>query len=68
MSCIGSIDPWHALSVLQDLSPTERALYILGTAHCANMSDGKSTDPETLIKARKVSNSAESLLYIYVCI
>ena len=33
----GSVDPWHALSVLRDLSKTETAIYIPGTAHCANM-------------------------------
>ncbi len=31
----GSIDPWHFLGVLSDLSPTVQAVFITGTAHCA---------------------------------
>ncbi len=33
----GDIDPWHALSVLQNLSPSVTAILIHGTAHCADM-------------------------------
>ncbi len=29
----GDIDPWHALSVVHDLSPSLTAIYIHGTAH-----------------------------------
>ncbi|KAH0631521.1 hypothetical protein JD844_005874, partial [Phrynosoma platyrhinos] len=29
----GDIDPWHALSILEDQSPSERAILINGTAH-----------------------------------
>ncbi len=50
----GSIDPWHALSVLEDLSDTETAIYIPGTAHCANMHSDESQDPQALRKARQV--------------
>jgi mannitol-1-phosphate/altronate dehydrogenase len=57
MFCIsGSIDPWHALSVLGDESATEIAIYITGTAHCANMSSGKPGDPQSLKDARTVSH------------
>ncbi|KAK2164995.1 hypothetical protein LSH36_56g00011 [Paralvinella palmiformis] len=48
----GSVDPWHALSVVKDLSDTEIAIYIHGTAHCANMYSDKSTDLPALQKAR----------------
>ncbi|XP_062571736.1 thymus-specific serine protease-like [Saccostrea cucullata] len=49
----GSIDPWHFLSVLKsDQVSGEVAVYINGTAHCADMSTHKSTDPESLKEAR----------------
>ncbi|XP_070578228.1 thymus-specific serine protease-like [Ptychodera flava] len=48
----GSIDPWHALSVLHNESPTETSIFINGTAHCANMGESRPTDPPSLIKAR----------------
>ncbi|XP_064621595.1 thymus-specific serine protease-like [Lineus longissimus] len=48
----GSIDPWHALSVLGDASASEIAIFINGTAHCANMSSGKASDPQSLKDAR----------------
>ncbi|KAI0209228.1 Thymus-specific serine protease [Lamellibrachia satsuma] len=49
----GSIDPWHALSVLRDLSTTETAIYINGTAHCANMDGAQPSDPQPLRMARQ---------------
>ncbi|XP_074646567.1 thymus-specific serine protease-like [Tubulanus polymorphus] len=48
----GSIDPWHALSVLKDASASEISIYINGTAHCANMRSSMPTDPEPLKIAR----------------
>jgi len=33
----GNIDPWHALSVTENVSETVTAILINGTAHCANM-------------------------------
>jgi len=48
----GSLDPWHALSVTQDLSHSKKALLIEGTAHCANMFPESPTDPPSLIAAR----------------
>ena len=32
----GSIDPWHSLSVINDLNKSVHAVFIQGTAHCAN--------------------------------
>jgi serine protease 16 len=49
----GLVDPWHALSVLRDLSGTENALVIEGTAHCADMGSDKSDDPPQLRAARQ---------------
>lgn len=48
----GSIDPWHALGIVKDLSPDATAIYIDGTAHCANMYPPNSTDPAGLVQAR----------------
>ena len=50
----GSIDPWHALSVLRNLSSTETSIFINGTSHCANMGSDRKTDPPALRIARKV--------------
>ncbi|XP_077996059.1 thymus-specific serine protease-like [Glandiceps talaboti] len=49
----GSIDPWHALSVLQNLSPTVTAIFINGTAHCANMEEPTPQDLPSLVQARQ---------------
>ncbi|CAG5133617.1 unnamed protein product [Candidula unifasciata] len=49
----GSIDPWHALGVLEDLNPEARAIFINGTAHCANMYPSTPEDPPQLVTARK---------------
>lgn len=49
----GLIDPWHALSVLENISQSELAILIAGTAHCADMHDESSEDPPALTKARE---------------
>ncbi|XP_069500482.1 thymus-specific serine protease [Ambystoma mexicanum] len=49
----GNIDPWHALSVLKNQSHSELAIFINGTAHCANMGSPKPTDLPSLKKARE---------------
>ncbi|XP_015174578.1 PREDICTED: putative serine protease K12H4.7 [Polistes dominula] len=33
----GSVDPWHALGITTSLGPEATAIFINGTAHCANM-------------------------------
>lgn len=48
----GSIDPWHALSVLTDIGSSVHAVYITGTAHCANMYPPRDSDPPGLTAAR----------------
>ncbi|KAM3910559.1 thymus-specific serine protease [Leptodactylus fuscus] len=49
----GDIDPWHALSVLKNQSRSEIAIFINGTAHCANMNPSRTSDPPSLQKARE---------------
>lgn len=49
----GSIDPWHALGITDDLSPEATAIFINGTAHCANMYPEKADDPPQLLHARE---------------
>lgn len=50
----GSIDPWHALGKITSSNPQVPAIYINGTAHCANMYPACKKDPQELIKARQV--------------
>lgn len=47
----GSIDPWHALSFITD-GKLIKAVYINGTAHCANMYPSSNTDSPELTEAR----------------
>ncbi|KAG8547762.1 hypothetical protein GDO81_027608 [Engystomops pustulosus] len=49
----GDVDPWHALSVLKNQSRSEIAIFINGTAHCANMGPSRTSDPPSLQKARE---------------
>ena len=48
----GSIDPWHAMGVLEDLHETAPAIYITGTSHCADMYGDSDSDPVDLTWAR----------------
>uniref|UniRef100_A0AAY5KRD0 Serine protease 16 n=1 Tax=Esox lucius TaxID=8010 RepID=A0AAY5KRD0_ESOLU len=52
----GDIDPWHKLSVLEeDLNKGSKdmAVFIKGTAHCADMSSERAADRPALKLARK---------------
>ncbi|KAL9952174.1 hypothetical protein ACROYT_G039389 [Oculina patagonica] len=49
----GSIDPWHALSVLTNQGTSELSIYIPGTSHCANMNADQPNDPPALHQARQ---------------
>ncbi|XP_023237167.1 putative serine protease F56F10.1 [Centruroides sculpturatus] len=49
----GSIDPWHALGITRDISPEAIAIYINGTAHCANMYPDSPDDLPQLRAARQ---------------
>jgi len=50
----GSIDPWHALSVLTDMANNQTAVFIPGTSHCADMGSRRASDPPALRYARQV--------------
>ncbi|XP_064089030.1 putative serine protease K12H4.7 [Macrobrachium nipponense] len=49
----GNIDPWHALGITSDLSSEAPAIFIQGTAHCANMYPPTSDDLPQLQEARQ---------------
>jgi len=58
----GSIDPWHALGILED-EPGVPSAYVTGTAHCADMLGARSNDPAELTAAReKITASIEEWL------
>jgi len=48
----GSIDPWHAMGVLENLNEMAPSIYIEGTSHCADMYEDASGDSEGLKNAR----------------
>ncbi|XP_020492543.1 thymus-specific serine protease [Labrus bergylta] len=48
----GSIDPWHALGITQGTNPDLPAVFIKGTAHCANMYPARAEDLPQLTLAR----------------
>ncbi|XP_060847283.1 putative serine protease K12H4.7 [Rhopalosiphum padi] len=50
----GSVDPWHALGITQTKSKNNVAIYIEGTAHCANMYPPSPTDLPQLKHAREM--------------
>lgn len=57
----GSLDPWHALGITEDLSPSSTAILIPGTAHCANLYPPSKDDPAPLTEARnKIGNLISS--------
>lgn len=60
----GSIDPWHALGLIDTNNPALPTIYIEGTAHCANMYEPKDTDFPQLKEARnKIRNYLRDLLH-----
>lgn len=60
----GSIDPWHALGVTQDMTSmpqdSEIPLFIVGTSHCADLPTPTPYDPQSLTDARVSIASAVS--------
>ncbi|XP_072546772.1 thymus-specific serine protease isoform X2 [Salminus brasiliensis] len=48
----GSIDPWHALGVISNITDDLPAVFIKGTAHCANMYPARAEDLPQLTQAR----------------
>ncbi|XP_028975001.2 thymus-specific serine protease isoform X2 [Esox lucius] len=49
----GSIDPWHALGITSSISDDLPAIFIKGTAHCANMYPARAEDIPQLNLARE---------------
>jgi len=49
----GNIDPWHALGVISDISDSLKAVFINGTAHCANVHAPSEDDLPSLTQARQ---------------
>ncbi|XP_033893940.3 thymus-specific serine protease isoform X1 [Acipenser ruthenus] len=48
----GSIDPWHMLGITKDINDNLPAIFIKGTAHCANMYPARPEDLQQLTYAR----------------
>lgn len=48
----GSVDPWHALGITTTKDNDAFAIYIHGTAHCANMYPSSENDSSELVEAR----------------
>ncbi|KOB75119.1 putative serine protease K12H4.7 [Operophtera brumata] len=49
----GELDPWHKLSILEDLSPDSPAKVIPFASHCQDLRADSPTDPKELKDARK---------------
>merc|ERR1712080_105878 len=49
----GTIDPWHAMGVLEDLSESTTAILITGTSHKADMFSDSAGDLPALREARR---------------
>lgn len=48
----GNIDPWSALSITESLDATLPAIFINGTAHCADMLEPNPKSPKALLDAQ----------------
>ncbi|XP_041987863.1 putative serine protease K12H4.7 [Aricia agestis] len=48
----GSVDPWHALGITTTKNNNAPAIFIPGTAHCANMYPSSERDSAALVEAR----------------
>lgn len=49
----GKVDPWHALSVLEDLNESSPAILIEGSSHCSDLYKDEYVDPPALTRARE---------------
>jgi len=60
----GTIDPWHAMGVQEDLSEDAPAIVVTGTSHCADMYFDDASDPEEMLEAReKIRQLIASWIY-----
>ncbi|CAK1554854.1 unnamed protein product [Leptosia nina] len=55
----GSVDPWHALGMTKTRANDAPAIFVKGSAHCADMYPGRDSDIAELVRARE---SVEILL------
>ena len=60
----GSIDPWHALGLVNSTDPSKPTIYIEGTAHCANMYEPQEADFPQLKEAREKIKEFLGALFI----
>jgi len=49
----GTVDPWHAMGVLEGAGKDAQSIVITGTSHCADMYGDKDTDSQALKAARE---------------
>ncbi|XP_022905145.2 putative serine protease K12H4.7 [Onthophagus taurus] len=52
ISVHGSVDPWHPLGILSDLSPLAPAIFIEGSSHCADLKSVSEYDIPALREAK----------------
>lgn len=61
----GSIDPWHALGLVNSSDASMPTIYIEGTAHCANMYEPQDNDFPQLKEAREKIKEFLGALFIW---
>lgn len=55
------MDPWHVLSVTQDLGPSVSALLIPNASHCLDMAPERPSDTPSLRLGRQVRQQQKAL-------
>uniref|UniRef100_A0A673AZP9 Thymus-specific serine protease n=1 Tax=Sphaeramia orbicularis TaxID=375764 RepID=A0A673AZP9_9TELE len=66
----GGVDPWKALSVMEDRTECgdeSQLIFIKDTAHCADMMHKRNTDRSSLRNARKVCQTSQTR-YLSICL
>lgn len=53
ISLQGSFDPWHTVGITKSIPNMVQAVFIPGTAHCADLYGSAPNDPPQLTKARQ---------------
>lgn len=53
ISLQGSFDPWHTVGITESIPDRVQAVFIEGTAHCADLYGSAPTDPPQLTNARQ---------------
>lgn len=55
ISIHGSVDPWHAIGLLEDLHEEAPAILVPGYSHCADLSSISSSDSEAMRNAKQTA-------------